>query len=267
MNLQNKLTENYVAYLDVLGFKELVYKDKISQLETYFSTIKETLEVLRHDKKSIDSILISDSIVLISPDSNDDFKILLRAIQTIQARLALKNIWLRGAVSFGEIYFEKESSLVVGKGLVNAYLLEQEAKFPRVIIDPIILSKKLSTNRIEFYEFANPNSENFKTDKLKLVHTWFNHIPDDSFFITYAYKIILNAVSQNNLDIIYNYIKDRLYSDQKYYEKYLWVKNYFSDTIDDLFKKYEYHAIHKHEKDFNGPRNYLEEWYQKFLEL
>lgn len=263
MNLKENLVEKYVAYLDVLGFKELVFKKRINELETYFHTINETLIRIADSKKNVDSLLVSDSIILITSNTKDDFKMLLQAIQTIQARLAIKDIWVRGAVSFGEVYFDKDSNLIVGKGLVNAYLLEQEAKFPRVIIDPIIVPR-IAQSRQEFYDSLNPKIEDFETDKLKLVHSWFNHIPEDAFFIDYSYKMILNPDGKN-LYKAYALIKKNLYSDQKYYDKYLWVKKYFLDTIEDLERKFEMNMSKSQEnKDYY---RYLKKWFNQFLDL
>ncbi len=104
MNIRDNLKEKYVAFLDVLGFKEIVSKRNLNSLETYFNTIQQTLELIRQDKKNIESLLISDSTILISPDTKEDFKTLLRAVQTIQAKLAQQNIWIRGAISFGDVY-------------------------------------------------------------------------------------------------------------------------------------------------------------------
>lgn len=261
MDFKNNLTEKYVAFLDVLGFKELVYGKKIAELETYFDTINETLLLLRNDKKNIQSLLVSDSTILVSPDSTQDFKTLLRAVQTIQAKLALKNIWIRGAISFGEVYFDETSNIIVGKGLVNAYLLEKEARFPRVIVDTTIVLK-IAENRQTFYESVNPSYQDFDADKLKLIHNWHKYILDDSFFVAYAHMVVLNGIQDRNLHLIHQIILKNLYSDQRNYEKYLWVRNYFMGVICDLADRWN--TLLKEDKEI---RHYLEKWFKKFTEI
>lgn len=260
MNLQNK----YVAYLDVLGFKELVNRSNTNKLEIYFNTIKEVLSLIRSDKKNIESLLVSDSTILISPDSKEDFKTLLIAVQTIQFELVKQDIWIRGAISYGEVYFDQDSNLIVGKGLVNAYLLESSAKFPRVIIDTSIIPK-IADNRQEFFGFVNPDNNNFRNDKLKLVHNWHKFTDEDNFYVSYAHRIILDSIENKNLHLTYNKIKKNLYSDSKQYDKFLWVKKYFMDVLFDLEGRWVYiSADSTLEKD---NRTYLNKWWVKFTEM
>ncbi|HRN40654.1 MAG TPA: hypothetical protein PK649_01110 [Vicingus sp.] len=260
MNLQNK----YVAYLDVLGFKELVNKRNTNTLKAYFDTIKNVLNLIRIDKKNIESLLVSDSTILISPDSKEDFKTLLRAVQTIQFELVKQDIWIRGAISYGEVYFDQESNLIVGKGLVNAYLLESSAKFPRVIIDTSIIPK-IADDRQEFFEFVNPDNTNFRNDKLKLVHNWHKFTDEDNFYVSYAHRIILDSIEKRNLHLIYNKIKKNLYSDPKQYDKFLWVKKYFMDVLFDLEERWASISLDSTlEKD---NRIYLKKWWIKFTEM
>ncbi len=264
MNLQDKLQNKYVAFIDVLGFKELVNRRNTNTLETYFNTIRETLELIRNDKKNIESLLVSDSTILISPDSKEDFKTLLRAVQTIQSELVKQDIWIRGAISYGEVYFDQESNLIVGKGLVNAYLLESTAKFPRVIIDTSIIPK-IADNRKEFFDFVNPDNNNFRNDKLKLVHNWHKFTEEDNFYVSYAHRIIIDSIEKKNLHLTYNKIKKNLYSDSKQYDKFLWVKKYFMDVLLDLEGRWGVISANSITEKDN--RAYLNKWWGKFTEM
>ncbi len=264
MNLKNNLQKKYVAFLDVLGFKELVGRQNVDALETYFNSIKETLQVIRRDKGNIESLLISDSTILISPDTKEDFRTLLRAVQTIQARLASKDIWLRGAISFGEVYFDNELNLVVGKGLVNAYLLETEAIYPRVIIDTSIIPK-IAENRLGFFNFINPKYEDFANDKLKLVHNMHHYTENDSFFVAYAHRIILDSIETRTIHLIYQKIKKNLYSDPKHYKKYLWTKNYFMEVLHNLNDLWSIIVSNSNKEREN--KQYIRKWWFKFNDL
>lgn len=262
MNLRENLQKKYVAFLDVLGFKELVYKRNVDTLETYFSSIEDTLNLIRTDKQNIQSLLISDSTILISPNTREDFRILLRAVQTIQAKLVQKDIWIRGAISFGEVFFDQQSNLIVGKGLVNAYLLENEAVYPRVIIDTSIIPM-IAENRQDFYEFVNPHYRDFEKDKLKLVHSWYKFIEDDSFFIAYAHRVLIDSINDRNIHLIYNKIKMNLYGEAKHYKKFLWVKNYFMDVLGDFNDRWR---PLKTIEDMETKR-YIDKWWIKFTRL
>ncbi|MDP1744991.1 MAG: hypothetical protein Q8L90_05400 [Bacteroidota bacterium] len=264
MNIRKNLKKKYIAYLDVLGFKEIVGKGNLDTLELYFSTVQDTLEIIRSDKKNIKSLLISDSTILISPDTREDFRTLVRAVQTIQAKLAQKDIWMRGSISFGEVYFNRSLNLVVGEGLVKAYLLESEAVQPRVIIDTSIIPK-IAENRQDFYAFMNPHHNNFEGDKVKLIHNWQRYTEDDSFFVAYAHRILLDSIEDRSINLIYQKIKNKLYSDPKHYKKFLWVKNYFMEVLIDLEQRWEILSLNSSEEKEN--RLYIKEWWEKFTEL
>ena len=96
INLKEGLKNKYVAFLDILGFSDLVYGSKNSTLETYFELVLSLSEKYKTEYKSIEILVISDSIILIAPDNEDDFINLLICIQDLQCKLLLNGIILRG---------------------------------------------------------------------------------------------------------------------------------------------------------------------------
>lgn len=78
-------------------------------------------------KKYIKSIVISDSIILSVETVNDNYKNLTILqnlclfIAKIQEKLALENIWMRGAISHQETHFDEDNNQVVGEAYINAY--------------------------------------------------------------------------------------------------------------------------------------------------
>ena len=134
INYQNKI----VAFLDVLGFKNLIYSDSTKSINSYYDFVLSNFDKAVKEK-SIDYLLISDSIVIYSKQNVKDFEILLKTINVPQAGLLAKGILLWGAISYGQLYVNKSKNVIVGTGLINAYKLELKAKYPRVIIDRSIV--------------------------------------------------------------------------------------------------------------------------------
>jgi len=64
---------SYVAFLDVLGFKKLVFSKSKEKIEQYFKIIKDEIKSLKaiDSKKDINYIVISDSII-ISIEQDED---------------------------------------------------------------------------------------------------------------------------------------------------------------------------------------------------
>jgi hypothetical protein len=242
MKISEHLTEKYVAYLDVLGFKEIVKNDK-DKLDIYFNTITQTLNDL-DDTLKVDRQLISDSTILACDINTESLAQLLRTVQKIQASCAINNIWIRGAISIGDIYFNRDLNIVVGNGLVNAYLLEMEAQFPRVIIDPRIIQRSYG-NRNIFLRAFNDFSGNANKKEIPLIHNievQQKFIDDDAFFVAFAEKIMVDNI--DDTFTVFENIKKELYNGQLNFQKFFWLKKYFLETnettVYDYFYKYSH---------------------------
>jgi len=215
--------QKYVAFLDVLGFRELV-QQRGEKLNDYFEIIQLALKDIRDDKAEIESQIVSDSIILACEISNENLGLLLRAVQTIQSRCAIKNIWIRGAITIGDIHFNRELNIVVGNGLTQAYLLESQAKFPRVIINPAIVQGFLTRQK-----FIDTYNVKRNTPLIFQPNNFSKFVEDDAIFVTFLERII--ELDMDKLDIIYDHIKEELYKGQEHYQKYLWLKNYFTEAL------------------------------------
>lgn len=261
LKLKENIKDKYVAFLDVMGFSNLVNKGRVESLESYFSRITDVLDELKDDKADIESFLISDSIILIAPNNIEALKQLLTAIRRIQSSLLWKKILLRGAVSFGQIYYNSQKNIVVGKGFIKAYLLEEEANYLRVIIDPSII-KQIADDKTDFLIKINDSEDYNYEDRLIYTRSGFSQINDDAIFIDYANKVIRKEKISGNLEKVYEIIIDNLYGDQKLYTKYVWLRDYFLECLslveDRLVNEKNTNRIYIRK---------LNEWFSKFARL
>lgn len=178
---------------------------------------------------------MSDSIVLASKKNTKGLERLMFACQKIQTTFLIRNLYLRGAISFGELHFDRQNNLMIGMGLVNAYLLEREAINPRILIDPKILFD-LSMTLSEFMREFKYTKDN---DAVKLIHHL--HADGDSeklddLFVDYLERIINTYITDpfsTSLEKIYENIYKNLYSSQTVYPKYLWLKKYIILSLKD----------------------------------
>lgn len=145
-----KFERRAVAFIDVLGFKELVRKAIICHeykaiLDDLISTLKSV--VPSFDKAVAGSIpkrlipkhiYISDSIILSAPLKDDEIKaydglevIIMRSIQLTHTLLS-KGYLLRGGIEIGDVFHDKFN--IIGPAYQDAYKLEAEASVPRIIL-------------------------------------------------------------------------------------------------------------------------------------
>lgn len=145
----------YVAFLDILGFKDMVNKSSNKYSNNGKDTIHDALNYMNSlnseasNQNNLDGRVlwhVSDSIIL----CNSNFAAILSNVAFLQSHLATYNIFLRGGLTFGEIMNRNSQQPIYGPALIEAYNLENEkAIYPRVIIGSNAYKKRndLLTNK------------------------------------------------------------------------------------------------------------------------
>jgi len=158
-----KYSLSMVAFIDVLGFKDVVCGVKTEpQLKSAFERIRKvhdifdtkptrpfTAEANRAMGKKI--LALSDALVIAvdshSPLSRtqgivDAFDDELSLIGCNQALCATQGVFLRGGVSFG--FFVDSSGIVMSDAMAKAYTIEEQVRVPLIAVDPDFYGKLTS---------------------------------------------------------------------------------------------------------------------------
>ena len=244
-----------MAFLDVLGFQQMILNGEKEKIKLFFNTVDDIFSEYSQIKPEMIKFLVSDSIILAVECNEEKLRTLLRAIRNSQTKLAVQNIWLRGAISYGDITYDNGKNIIYGEGYLKAFNLEsEEALYPRVIIDPRLIPK-IKDNREEFLKcfsskFYNHTNVSLELDKIKAdVENDFISAGLDSFqeenndvlFVNYSSRLIFNNREKRtggDLNKIIENIKSNIYSEVSRYKKYNWVKNYFAFSINRYSNKY-----------------------------
>ena len=154
----------YIAFLDILGFKDLIENNEINVLDKLYDELQESLmhcfsfanaEHLMKENKdedagieenNLNSLIISDSIIIwTDDDSQRSFVNLIFTIRYLLYRSILSGFPLRGGLSCGELIVKSGShaqspkinsySTILGKGLTRAYLIENVSEWSGCTID------------------------------------------------------------------------------------------------------------------------------------
>src|ERR1035437_5359504 len=144
-----KTKDRFVAYFDILGFKNQVNDNHnkaltslqhLSDFRDIFSNNKTTLSPITGSviviDKTIKGVFFSDSIVFVSIDDSQ-----LSAIQILSISQAFisscmnEKIPIKGCISFGKFTADFKKSIFVGTPLINAFLLEEELELIACIVD------------------------------------------------------------------------------------------------------------------------------------
>lgn len=203
---QNRL----VAFIDVLGFSNLVFSDTKDHINRYFNFVLTDFEKAAR-KNDFEYVLISDSIVISTEFDKQHFKQLIHVVYKLQQKLMEDaGIIIRGGISYGELYFDSSKNVVVGKGLMNAYKLEGLAKYPRIILD-----RKLIPEFFECTDTALRENRNL---------TYIPPLPyrADFIYLNYIQNFVFSN-QQRKFSMVLTLLKENYYKND-FIEKYEWLK-------------------------------------------
>lgn len=153
-----EFAEYYVAYFDVLGYKEAFKKSKdisaklIESIESSIGLMKKIVSIVNgvYDGTTpkdfeIEYKIFSDNILICYKETKGALSALflvffLRLVATIQ-RIFFEGFHLivRGGITKGPLYLT--SDFVGGKALIDAVELENTAVYPRIVVEDCILNE------------------------------------------------------------------------------------------------------------------------------
>ncbi len=237
--------ERFVAFLDILGFKSIIgitqndvaYQEKIKQILNYIAGIRNDNY---HGLFSEDGILkevsvFSDSIVIsYSTGLNIGgglFHVLMDLIYICNDLLA-QNIYIRGAVTCGQMYHDKK--ICFGPAMVQAYDLEERvAIHPRIIIDTYALQKGLQS----------PGKANTMEMEGEYLDSIICCDEDGTYFLDFLSQYEeFNDISyyENYLKIVKENLTVHLNTSYptNIFQKYQWFAAYYNNTIKKVYKSH-----------------------------
>ena len=233
--------ESIVVYLDILGFQSLINdtysiqkrrqnKQAIYKIYSALQIIRSILEIDSQNNLNPNYFVMSfsDCIVISFPKARKNQLLdSLYLIQNLLINLNHKGIIIRGGIAKGLIYYNTESKMIFGPGLVEAYLLESSAAhYPRVILshDIIDICKANTTDydedEIDLYlkDILTPDTDDmFYIDYFKPLAGDFDNIPYDySSQLSKTKKIIISGMKNTRPGIKI---------------KYLWMKKKYNGML------------------------------------
>lgn len=139
--------ERYVAFIDILGFKEIV--DRTYKSEKEFNRLKDVIEYIEFlrernyesplgaELSKSEFSLFSDSIIFSYPDGN--VLPILFDISSLCVKLIDRGYIFRGGITFGPLVHNGQ--ICYGPAMNRAVVLEKQAEYPRVVVEPIVIQQ------------------------------------------------------------------------------------------------------------------------------
>lgn len=143
---------HYVAFIDILGFSQMVESDcrnpsqKFEHLQKLKQIFKDLIPTAHSEVKFVQ---FSDSIVLSAIYDAKELTNFLDICRELQSALFLQGILCRGGIALGQHYME--DNFLFSEGLISAYQIEsQTARVPRIVV---------SKDLIELVQYTHPDTK------------------------------------------------------------------------------------------------------------
>ncbi|MBU1143918.1 MAG: hypothetical protein KKH92_09805 [Firmicutes bacterium] len=212
-----QLGDYFVLYIDVLGYKKLLKKDK-----DFLVKMKYLMSVII--KEHVDSYtlnafkykMFSDNVLIcIKQNENKSLERLINFASRLQSMAMFHfGFFMRGSICRGSLYIDED--IVYGDALVKAFELESMfSKVPRIIIDKSLYDEKYvstSNHRICMFD-----------DNYKIVN----------YLHFYFAETLIDKSRENQLSEIYKYVQSNLLQTKgrcifknRTHKKILWVDKF-----------------------------------------
>lgn len=157
----------FVAFLDILGFKDSVMRNPHEAIYNQLKTISKSKTFLEKAPKiaqikdtfnevDISIVNFSDSIVIFSESDNEDnFKYFLASVRYLFAEAIKEGIPLKGGMAHGVISFDRVNQIYFGQPIIDAFLMEEELNYFGIYahhtIEDYIFKNKIDSQK-KFYK-------------------------------------------------------------------------------------------------------------------
>jgi hypothetical protein len=242
-----KYEKRIFAFLDILGFEELVISSKddptiilqIYELLNNTSKMAQSLQrqrltVLKTDLSQFIYHMFSDTITMSCPyKSHDDFVAMASWVMIYQYKMwAEKGKFIRGSMVYADVY--ENGDMLFGPAIIHAYHLEKDkdkAVWPRVLVDDSVLDFAENDERERAF------AEFLRKDESGLVYL--DYLKD--LFAIFS----TNQVSKQNEELsdpikLFEDHKNRISEEMKNHEeqkdileKYNYLIEYHNSSIDE----------------------------------
>jgi len=228
--------ERYCAYVDVLGFRELIAA--LGDGSIQFEAIRDLLQRVHkpHDEQFVGygdtdfrAQSISDAVALSTKKNDVGLAVLCATLRDLSLALLYQGYFTRGVLCSGLLYHDDK--MVFGEAFVKAYTLETGVvRYPRIMLTKDVAEAALNST----YDDTFPEHIKQAEDgpyflhilwrlrmKLDLIKTWGIENPQPEPDLSYFSTI------QRMIQTRFNESVDT----PKHFEKVQWFARYWNDSI------------------------------------
>lgn len=198
--------ERYIAFFDIMGFKDYIYRNSHSIVEARMNTLFSIIKSVEYQLESLtpmhdidDDIILmttfSDSIMLVSKDSSrESFIFMTYCAQQLLNKSISSGIPMKGAIAFGTQTADFEKSMFYGKALIDAYQLQEDLQLYSCLIHH-------TAEKEEYLNHISPQYLQLKvpTKKGKITHyvcAWPYTVPHSASMLEHSIRFARESMKK-----------------------------------------------------------------------
>lgn len=126
--------ERFIAYFDIMGFKNMIKTGALNDLYLKFTNLINT-NIKGNRRTRIAYYIYSDLIVVITKDSSQDsLKQLLEASIKITNDILSLGWGMSGSIAKGKVVYDNKQNIFLGQPVVDAYLMQEDIDFYGIVV-------------------------------------------------------------------------------------------------------------------------------------
>jgi hypothetical protein len=137
-----KTVKRYVAYFDIMGFKDMVLRSTHDEIYEMMKNIdqqlKQNISIDWGGKENLNLVnvtMYSDSIIIYSKDDSvASLDAIVCTVSSLTSDLLIEAIPHKGALAFGTMTIDMENSIFFGQPLIDAFLLQEELNYYGTVV-------------------------------------------------------------------------------------------------------------------------------------
>jgi hypothetical protein len=139
-----RYTTRWFTFFDLLGFTRLVENGEVEEIIETYERVVDELQRQSQDKSSIgvSSSWFSDTFILFSRGGSDhEFAAVETASRLFFQQLIIRDIPVRGALTYGKLYSKVDKNVFVGPALIEAYRYCEDQDWLGFILTPSVFER------------------------------------------------------------------------------------------------------------------------------
>lgn len=155
-----RYTNRWFAYFDLLGFKNKVLKHEIGHVLPLYEQVLENItnSAVESETKGISYSWFSDTFIVFSRGSTkEEFLMIEQIARDFFGKLIIQGIPVRGSLTYGELYSQKQKNTFLGKALIDAYEYGERQQWIGFILTPMVYAYFNESNLDFWREHIEPN--------------------------------------------------------------------------------------------------------------